>query len=135
MARAAVALDNRRVRLGRGHFALVVIAIVAVWLVFVFGRALADLERATVRQEQVRAETAALEQRLTADRRELALVQTDAFQALQARGYGIGAPGELVFSLTPGGPSPEPLLLLQSNGTVARPDTPLNAWLELLFGR
>ena len=135
MARAAVALDNRRVRLGRGHVALAVIAIVAVWLVFVFARALGDLDRATARQEQVRAETAVLEQRLAADRRELALVQTDAFQALQARGYGIGAPGELVFSLTPGAPSPEPLARLGSSGRVAGPQTPLDAWLELLFGR
>jgi hypothetical protein len=135
MARAAVALEDRRFRLGRAHVAIVAMAVIAVWLVFVFGRALGDLDRANARQEQVRAETLALELRLAADRRELELVQTDAFQALQARGYGMGAPGEQVFSLTPGAPPPPDLARLGGGLTAAEPSTPLDAWLELLFGR
>ena len=45
------------------------------------------------------AETNALQAELDAGRRELTLVQTDAFQALQARALGYGGNGELVFTL------------------------------------
>lgn len=134
MAKAAVALENRRFKLGRGHLAVLGIVVVAVWLVFVFGRALGDLDRAGARHDQVRDEAAALEQRLAADRREFELVQTDGFQALQARSFGMGAPGEQIFSLEAGAPRPEPVVPLGGAPLAAGPTTPLDAWLELLFG-
>src|SRR3954469_21571177 len=151
MARAAVALETRNpggsargrtpFGLGRLHFVLIGIAIVAVWLIFVFARALGDLDRATARQHSIATEAATLQARLDADHRELALVQTDAFQRLQARAYGLGGPGEIVFSLPQDAPSAPPITPLgggQSSASDAQDatdaTTPLDAWLKLLFG-
>jgi cell division protein FtsB len=141
MPRAAVALANspRRpnaLRITRVHLGLIALAVISVWLALVFARSLADLDKASTRQAQIAAESSALAARLAADKREYALVQTDAFQALQARAYGIGAPGEQVFSLAPGAPPPPPITPLgnPSAGVKSAPSTPLDAWLEILFG-
>ncbi len=125
----------RNLRPGRTHLVLVAIAIAAAWLVIVFANTLGEVDRATARREAVAAESAALEQQLAAERRELALVQTDGFQALQARAYGMGAPGERVFSLSAGAPSPEPIIPLGQQAPVSSASSPLDAWLELLFSR
>ena len=105
MPRAAVALATpesraesgragpRGFRLRRLHLVLIGLAIIGVWLVFVFARALGDVDHATSRQQTVADEASALQARLDADRRELVLVQTDAFQRLQARAYGLGGRG------------------------------------------
>lgn len=146
MARAAVALESRNpgatargrssFRPRRLHFVLIGIAIVAVWLVFVFARALGDLDRATARQQTIAAEAAVLEARLDADHREMQLVQTDAFQRIQARAYGLGEPGELIFTL-PQDPPPPPITPLGGTtpaSATATESTPLDAWLYILFG-
>ena len=110
MARAAVALESPnpgasarpsrpQFRPRRLHALLIAIAIVAIWLVFVFARALGDVDHATARKQSIAAEAATLQARLDADHREQLIVQTDGFQAMQARAYGLGAPGEIVFSL------------------------------------
>jgi hypothetical protein len=112
-------------------------AIVGVWLVFVFARALGDVDRATDKQHAINAEAATLQQRLDADHRELLLVQTDAFQQLQARAYGLGAPGEVVFSLPQDAPSPPPIVPLgadRAQQSSSETVTPLDAWLKILFG-
>jgi cell division protein FtsB len=124
-------------RLRRLHLVLMLIAVVGVWLVFVFARALGDVDRATARQAQIDSEAVTLQQRLDADHRELLLVQTDAFQRLQARAYGMGAPGEVVFSLPQDAPPAVPISPLGGGQTVATsadPATPLDAWLKILFG-
>jgi type II secretory pathway pseudopilin PulG len=126
----------RRIKLTRTHLAIAVMAVIAVWLVIVFARAIADVNRATTLQQSVAAESAALTQQLAADRRELALVQTDAFQRIQARAYGLGESGERAFSLPADAPSPAPIVPLGSTSTQAdSPATPLDAWLMILFGR
>ena len=147
MPRAAVALESpnpgasarppRSFRLRRMHLVLIGIAIVAVWLVFVFARAMGDVDKATARQHSIAAEAAALQARLDADHREQVLVQTDAFQRLEARAYGIGAPGEVVFSLPQDAPSAAPITPLggaAASATSAAPVSPLDAWLKLIFG-
>src|SRR3954451_11755969 len=150
MRRAGVALANPdrraatprarqgRFRLRRLHLVLIGLAIVAVWLVFVFARALRDVGHATARHQTVANEASTLQARLDADRRELVLVQTDAYQRLQARAYGLGAPGELVFTLPQDAPSPPPITPLgagQRSATSATDSaTPLDAWLRLIFG-
>ena len=150
MRRAAVALatpesrgasarpGQRGFRLRRLHLVLIGLAIIGVWLVFVFARALGDVDLATARQQTVADEASALQARLDADRRELVLVQTDAFQRLQARAYGLGAPGEVVFSLPQDAPSPPSITPLGagqgSARSAAEAATPLDAWLRLIFG-
>jgi len=151
MPRAAVALasSNGRAadprpgrpkgfRLRRTHLVLIGVGIVAVWLVFVFAGSIGDLDRATARQQQVTNEANAIQARLDADKRELEIVQTDSFQRLQARAYGMGAPGEIVFSLPSDAPSPLPIAPLgassAASASATTPQTPLDAWLSLLFG-
>lgn len=109
------------------------ILVVAVWLVVTFGRALGDLNDATLRQQAAAAEVGTLQAQLEAGRRELALVQTDAFQHLQARALGMGGAGELVFTLTSDAPPP-PIVPLGRRAVTSATQGPLEAWLELLFG-
>jgi len=108
--------------------------IVAFWLVLTFGRALGQLNDATQRQHTAAADAAALQSQLDAGRRELALVQTDAFQRLQARALGMGEMGELIFTLTSDAPPPA-IVPLGRSASAAVEKGPLDAWLELLFGR
>jgi cell division protein FtsB len=120
------------------HLVLIGLGIIAVWLVFVFAGSIGDIDRATARQQQVTNEANTIQARMDADKRELAIVQTDAFQRLQARAYGMGATGETVFSLPSDAPLPPPITPLGASSAVASsattPQTPLDAWLSLLFG-
>lgn len=121
-------------RAGRSTLLGAGLVAVAVWLTIVFAGVLSALDDATDQADALRADSAALERRLEAGRRELELVQTDAFQRLQARAYGYGAEGERPFSLEQAAPSPPPVIpLAAESAPVER--TPLEAWLELLFGR
>ena len=124
---------GRRFRPTRNHAVAAVLIVVGLWAVFSFGRTITQLNSATDRERQLADETAVLAAQLEASQRELVLVQTDGFQALQARAYGIGAPNEIVFALEPGAPSPPPVTPLGSERSQAVPQTPLDAWLRLLF--
>jgi hypothetical protein len=117
----------------RTYLVVAGLVIVGVWLVFVFARTLGDLNEASRREAVVRAEAAGLQQRLEQTQRELELVQTDAFLRLQARGYGMGAPGERVFTLDTDEPPPD-IRRIGDAPASAPPITPLEAWLALLFG-
>jgi len=122
--------------LRRIHLALTVLGIVAVWLVFVFAKALSDVDHATAIHQSIATETEALQQRLDADHREQQIVQTDAFQRMQARAYGMGATGEIVFTLPLDAPSPPPITPLGAAAAKSASETvsPLDAWLGILFG-
>lgn len=108
--------------------------ILAVWLLLTFGKALTQLNDATQREAAAAAETRALQAQLAAGRRELTLVQTDAFQAIQARALGMGGPGEKIFALTADAPTPPAIVPLGQNSSSGATKAPLDAWLELLFG-
>jgi hypothetical protein len=108
--------------------------ILAFWLLITFGRALGQLNDATQREVAAAAETRSLQAQLEAGRRELMLVQTDAFQQIEARALGMGGPGEKVFALTADAPPPPAIVPLGQNGASAAAKSPLDAWLELLFG-
>lgn len=124
---------GRGLRPSRAQLLAVVLLIVAFWLVITFGRALGQLNDATLRQQAAAAEAAALQGELDAGRRELALVETDAFQRLQARALGMGESGELVFTLSSDA-APPAIVPLGQSGATAATRSPLEAWLELLFG-
>ena len=113
--------------------ALVVLVLVAVWFAVGFARTMTQLNSAVDRQAAVAAENAALEEQLAAGHRELELIQTDGYQALQARGYGLGAPGEIAFSLE-SDVTPPAVVPLGARDAQARGLAPVDAWLELLFG-
>lgn len=118
------------------HLALIALAVVGIWLVFVFAKALSDVDHATAVHQAIAGEAATLQARLDADHRELELVQTDAFQQMQARAYGMGTPGEQVFMLASDAPSPPAITPLGSATSKAAGtgQTPLDAWLKILFG-
>jgi hypothetical protein len=119
--------------LTRRHIAFTAGALVVVWIVLVFARAVSDSATVDDEAARIRADNANLAARLAASQRELALVQRPSFVALEARGYGIGGPGERPFSI-PGAATPAPLRVLGAEATGSRRETPLDAWLDLLFG-
>lgn len=120
--------------LSRRSLAGLVGALVILWIVIVFARAVADSASATGRAEQLREATAAAATKLEAERRELELVQTPAYVTLQARAYGYGGPGERVFGLQAGAPSPALITPLGEDPAGTGPRSPLDDWLALLFG-
>lgn len=125
---------GRGLRPGRTQLLAVGLIIVSLWLAVTFGRALGQLSDATQREQAAAAETQALQAELEATQRELVIVQTDAFQGLQARALGMGENGELVFALAADAPPPVPIVPLGGRAATSATQTPLEAWLELLFG-
>jgi hypothetical protein len=113
---------------------LLILVVVVAWLVFVFGRAVADSKAATERADRARVENAAMERRVDSRKGELTTIQSSAFVALQARTFGIGSSREQVFGLEPGAPPPASIPILGEEPAAAGPSSPLDDWLDLLFG-
>jgi hypothetical protein len=140
MARAAVAAApnrpayGKRLRPGRQQLILVAIVIAGIWTVAAFAGAINQLSLVSVRHAELTDETGTLDSRVNAGTQELLLVQTDGYQALAARSYGLGRPGEVIFSLGEAAPSPDPVAQLGTSAESARDAKPLDAWLGLLFG-
>ncbi len=120
--------------LDRRSLVLLTACLIVAWLVFVFSRAVADSTTATQRVAELRAGNATIEQRLEARQAELSIVQSPAFVALQARAYGLGTAREQVFSLNPGAPPPPSITPLGDEARSAPAKSPLEEWLDLLFG-
>ena len=125
---------GRGLRPNRTQVVAVGLVILTFWLVLVFGNALGQLNDATRRAAVAASEAQTLQMQLDAGRRELALVQTDAFQQMQARALGMGGPGERIFALTADSPTPPAIVPLGQNSATLATKSPLEAWLELLFG-
>lgn len=110
---------------------------VSVWIVLMFARQVADASAATDRANRLRVENAAISEQVAALQQEYSLVQGQAFIQQQARAYGLGTSRERPFRLAvdaqplsadaPGSAS-------VALGANASPDSPLEAWLGLLFG-
>ena len=113
---------------------LLVVVVISAWVVVGFGRTITSMNAAVDRQAALTAENQMLSAQLDAGERELDLVQTDGFQSLQARAFGIGAPGEVAFSLETDAPAAPQIVPLGSSGTASDSKAPLEAWLKLLFG-
>ena len=126
-------LGDARRRLDRRHLGLAIGLLVAAWLVLVFSRAVAEAADVNEDAAAVRAEIADLRTRLEEARREVALIQSDPFLRHRARAYGMGETGERLFSLEPGAPPPRAVIPLGA-APEKPPSTPLEDWLELLFG-
>lgn len=125
---------GRGLRQRRAQILAIILIVLAFWLLVTFGRALGQLNDATQRETAAAAETRALQAQLESGRRELMIVQTDAFQAMQARALGMGENGELVFALTADAPPPAEIVPLGESSASAADKNPLDAWLKLLFG-
>ncbi|MDQ3492015.1 MAG: hypothetical protein M3452_01985 [Chloroflexota bacterium] len=121
-------------RVSRRSLALSGSILLVVWLVLVFGSALADVDAAERRAQQARADSAELQVRLEQGRAEIALLQTDAFLRLQARAYGMGERGERAFALEAGAPLIDPIVPLGTSSKPPAARSPLEDWLQLFFG-
>jgi hypothetical protein len=121
--------------LTRRHLGLVLAVVAVAWIVLVIVRAVADSSATSQQALLLRAEKAQLERRLDAARRELALVRSAPYVRLEARAYGMGAGDERAFALQPGAPPPPRITPLGADPREGRPTSPLEDWLELLFGR
>ncbi len=111
-------------------------ALVSAWIVIVFARQVGDASAATARVEQLREANAALASRLTALEQEAGLIQRQEWIEQQARGYELGAGGEIPFALGDAGPLPPdaPGSAAVRLGADHDAATPLESWLSLLFG-
>lgn len=118
----------------RRTIAAVLGLLLTVWLVAVFGRALADSNALNDRQAREEAINAGLRAQVAAGRAEIAYFQTDQFLQFEARGYGMGSSHERAFALQPGAPDPAPIKPLGAAEEPATPQTPLDDWLKLIFG-
>ena len=137
MPSIAVALPSppqRRLRPGWLQVGLVVALLIGLWFLFAFGRTMAELSAATARTSAVRADNAALTERLAQAQNEAALLQSDAYLRFASRAFGMGGPGERAFGLEPGAPSPQPMIPLGETSPTAKVAAPLDSWLDLLFG-
>ncbi len=120
--------------LDRRSLALVAAALVTAWLVLVFGRAISQSNAVDAAAATLRAQDAALAQQVADRQSELAVIQSPAFLALEARAYGYGKPQEQVFALQPGAPPPPSITPLGDAPSPPPPPSPLDAWLRLLLG-
>ncbi len=121
----------------RRRVAWTLAAIVSVWIVGVFARQVADVAAASDRAAHARDQNIGLASEVSDLRREMALVQRQSFVEQEARAYGLGTHGERPFTLAAGAPPLE----ADAPGSAAvrlgaRPThtSPLDVWLELLFG-
>jgi cell division protein FtsB len=121
----------------RSRLALLVAGLFALWLVGVFARQVGDAAAAANQADQMRARNVAMERDVTSLEAELQLIQQPAFVSQMARGYLLGSPREIPFTVD-GNAAPLPADAPGSAGI--RPDAheqangPLDSWLQVLFG-
>jgi hypothetical protein len=118
----------------RRTIGVIVGLLVTLWLVAIFGRALADATALNERQAREEAINASLRAQVAAGRQEIAFIQTDPFLHFEARTYGMGTGREHAFALEPGAPPPQPITPLGGTVEEMNGSTPVEDWLRLLFG-
>lgn len=123
-------LSRRRVVTAAGLLASALLALS-------FARQVGEATAATNRALDLRTGNAVLRDEVARLQGDLGRVQDERFIKLQARAYGMGGPREIPFALAAGAPE----LPADAPGSAsvrlgAEPDTttPLEAWLEVLFG-
>ena len=121
--------------LERRGAALVVFGLfVAGGLVFVFAGTLARANVLEAQAAVARAERDALRERVAAGVLEMQFIETDAFVEHQARAEGFGEPHEVSFRLPANAPSPPRIVPLGAGREATVGGSPMDAWMELLFG-
>ena len=125
---------GRRGRVDGRTAGLIVLLLVSIWLVAVFGRALAEANTLAERQAQEQQINDQLRARVNAGRAEISYIQTAPFLHFESRAYGMGGPGEHAFALATDAPPPPSLTPLGGDPTPSVPSTPLDDWIALLLG-
>ena len=123
-------LSRRRVVTAAG---ILVASLLALSFVRQVGEATAASDRAT----ELRAANAAMRDEVERLERDLDRVQDPRFIHQEGRSYGLGGKGEVPFALAAGAPdlaADAPGSASVRLGVEPRPMTPIDAWLEVLFG-
>jgi hypothetical protein len=123
-------LSRRRVVTAAGVLA-------AALLTLGFARQVGEAAAATDRADNLRAANAALRGEVAGLQRDLNHVQDPRFIKLAGRAFGLGGPGEIPFALAVGAPAlaaDAPGSASVRLGAAPRNTSPLDAWLEALFG-
>jgi hypothetical protein len=106
-------------------------------LVLSFARQVSDATAASNRAAELRSVNAGLRDDVARLEQDLGHVQDPRFIRLSGRAFGLGGPREIPFALAAGAPAlgaDAPGSAAVRLGAVERPQSPLDAWLELLFG-
>jgi hypothetical protein len=128
---------RRRTSTARGTLIFLGQALLVVVFVAAFGRSLIGVIEVNTRLSRLRDETAALQARADALTAERVLLGDAAFLELVARGYSLGSAVERPFVLAADAaplPDDAPGSSARRFSPVASTRTPLDAWLDLLFG-
>jgi hypothetical protein len=112
--------------------------LVVAWVVVLFARQVGEASAATARAEDLRRANAVMAAEVEALERELDLIGRQAYIVQQARAHRLGGNREIAFTLEAGAPP----LGFEAPGSAsvrlgAQPEvrrSPLESWLELLFG-
>ena len=119
------------------RLAFVAGGLVVAWVVLAFGRQVGDAAAASDQAAQLRLANAQLTAEMAAVQADLTRVDDPSYIDVAARGYGLGVRHEVPFALAPDAPSlpPDaPGSASQRVGARSGPDSPFEAWLDLLFG-
>ena len=102
-----------------------------------FARQVGEASAASDRADALRAQNDALHAEVEGLQNDLTRVQDPRFIRLQGRAFGLGGPGEIPFALAAGAPAladDAPGSAAVRLGASPRTPSPLDAWLEVLFG-
>lgn len=123
--------------ISRRRVAWVGLTVLAAWIVIAFAGQAAEASRATVRVTDERARNADVAAQTEGIRRELDLATQEKWVLQQARAYRLGSRAERPFALAPGAPAladDAPGSPTRRLGADTTPRSPLEGWLEVLFG-
>jgi hypothetical protein len=125
------------VGLTRRRMALIVGALLAVWILITFARQVAEASESVTRAEDIATGNAVIRLEVAAMERELEAIGRQRFIEQQARGYGVGNSHETPFALAPDAPP----LAADAPGSAAvrvgadiEDVSPFERWLTVLFG-
>ncbi len=123
--------------LTRRRIGLLLAAIVAAWVIVLFARQVGEASEASSRADAMRAANVSLQTDVAGLERELVLIQRQSYIEQQAREYRLGGANEIPFVLADDAPPLAPdapgMAAVRLGATVDRP-SPLESWLDLLFG-
>jgi hypothetical protein len=135
-ARASLQL-RPHLPLTRGRLAVLFAGFVFLWLIGVFARQVGEAAAAADQTQAMRIRNEAVVRDIHALQAELKLIGEPGFVDSAARGYLLGSPREIPFTIDPEAPplaadAPGSVGIAPQTGTTTQ--SPLDAWLQALFG-
>jgi hypothetical protein len=121
----------------RRRVAWLIAGLMTVWIVVVFTRQVGDASAKAAQADEARAANVSLQEDVVALQHEYELVQQPTFIEQQAHGLGLGGDKDHAFTLSPDAsplPANAPGSASVRLGAVPADRSPLDSWLDLLFG-